>query len=39
LLVVHEETLRALSAQLNGLDDRQMIELHFDNGQIVEFDW
>jgi alpha-ribazole phosphatase len=39
LLVVHEETLRALTAQLNGLDDQKMIELHFDNGQIVEFNW
>lgn len=39
LLVVHEETLRALTAQLNGLDDRKMIGPHFDNGQIVEFDW
>lgn len=39
LLVVHEETLRALSALLNGLDDRQMTQLHFTNGQIVVFDW
>lgn len=39
LLVVHEETLRALSALLNHLDNRTMTQLHFDNGQIVEFDW
>ncbi|MFO8023662.1 histidine phosphatase family protein [Thiohalophilus sp.] len=39
LLVVHEETLRALSALLDKLDDRTMLQLHFDNGQIVEFDW
>lgn len=39
LLVVHEETLRALSALLNKLDDQTMHRLHFDNGQIVEFDW
>lgn len=39
LLVVHEETLRALSVHLHGLDDQQMIGLDFDNGQIVEFDW
>ncbi|MDY6979457.1 MAG: histidine phosphatase family protein [Pseudomonadota bacterium] len=39
LLVVHEETLRALSALLNKLDDQTMLRLHFDNGQIVEFDW
>ncbi|TDY00968.1 histidine phosphatase family protein [Thiohalophilus thiocyanatoxydans] len=39
LLVVHEETLRALSALLNDLDDQQMTQLHFANAQIVEFDW
>ena len=39
LLVAHEETLRALSALLNKLEDQTMIQLHFDNGQIVEFDW
>lgn len=39
LLVVHEETLRALSALLNDLDDQKMIRLHFANGQIVVFDW
>ena len=39
LLVVHEETLRALSALLNGLNDQQMTQLHFANGQIVEFAW
>jgi len=39
LLVVHEETLRALSAHLDNIDEQQMPDLHFNNGQIVEFDW
>lgn len=39
LLVVHEETLRALSAHLQEIDEQEMTRLHFANGQIVEFDW
>lgn len=39
LVVAHEETLRALSAHLQQLDEQQMTRLHFTNGQIVEFDW
>lgn len=39
LLVVHEETLRALTALLDNHDDQHMTQLHFNNGQIVVFDW
>ena len=38
LVVVHEETLRVIKAQLDGLDDAAMPELDFANCEVIEFD-
>lgn len=37
LVIAHEETLRALSAHLKGIRDKEMPGLRFDNCQVVEF--
>ncbi len=39
LIVAHEETLRAVSAWFQGLPDCALWEQHFENAEILEFDW
>ena len=39
LVVAHEETLRAISAWFRHLPDADLYQLHFDNAEILEFDW
>lgn len=39
LIVAHEETLRAVSVWFQGLPDSALSEQHFNNGEILEFDW
>lgn len=38
LVVAHEETLRAANAYFLGQTDDEMLDQHFDNCQIIEFD-
>ncbi len=37
LIVAHEETLRVISARYNKYPDEVMIDLHFNNCQLLEF--
>lgn len=39
LIIAHEETLRVFTVHLHDLPDTAMESLHFDNCQIVEFDF
>ncbi|MDH3948135.1 MAG: histidine phosphatase family protein [Gammaproteobacteria bacterium] len=39
LIVAHEETLRAISVWFQGLPDSALCEQHFNNGEILEYDW
>lgn len=39
LIIAHEETLRVFTVHLQNLPDTAMETLHFDNCQIVEFDF
>jgi broad specificity phosphatase PhoE len=39
LIVAHEETLRVINAWFRHLTDSALREQHFDNGEILEFDW
>lgn len=38
LIVAHEETLRAITAHLENLSDQAMLQRHFANCEIVEFE-
>ena len=39
LIVAHEETLRAIYVWFQGLPDDTLAEQHFNNAEILEFDW
>lgn len=39
LIVAHEETLRAVNAWFQDLPDSALRERHFNNGEILEYDW
>ncbi|MGD8483484.1 MAG: histidine phosphatase family protein [Thioalkalispiraceae bacterium] len=38
LVVAHEETLRVVSAYFESLGDEQMLELHFNNCEILQYE-
>ena len=39
LIVAHEETLRAIYIWFQGLPDSALADQHFNNAEILEFDW
>jgi broad specificity phosphatase PhoE len=39
LIVAHEETLRVIDAWFRHRPDSSLRDLHFGNGEILEFDW
>lgn len=39
LVIAHEETLRAISIWFQNLPDSALATQHFDNAEILEFDW